>query len=81
MRLLFDHNLSHRLARRLQDLFPGTTHPRMLGLAQAPNWALWELRDKAASRFGATGKFCRRGPKRDAPPDPREVDKVRWRAA
>jgi len=35
MRLLFDQNLSHRLLESLDDLFPGSLHVRLLGLAEA----------------------------------------------
>ncbi|MBE7502385.1 MAG: DUF5615 family PIN-like protein [Verrucomicrobiales bacterium] len=35
MRLLFDHNLSHKLVRRLADIFPDSTQTRLLGLGQA----------------------------------------------
>jgi predicted nuclease of predicted toxin-antitoxin system len=42
MRLLFDHNLSHKLVRRLADRFPDSTQTRLIGLAQAPDGAIWE---------------------------------------
>lgn len=42
MRLLFDHNLSHRLVRRLADIAEGSTQTRLLGLAQAPDSVIWE---------------------------------------
>jgi predicted nuclease of predicted toxin-antitoxin system len=32
MRLLFDQNLSFRLADKLRDLFPGSSQVRLLGL-------------------------------------------------
>jgi len=35
MRLLLDQNLSHRLIDLLEDLFPGSLHVRLLGLAEA----------------------------------------------
>ncbi len=43
MRLLLDHNLSHKMAKRLATTFPGTTHVRDLGLAQATDQAIWEF--------------------------------------
>lgn len=43
MKLLFDHNLSHRLVARLSDLFPGSTQTRLVGLATASDWAVWEF--------------------------------------
>ena len=42
MRLLFDHNLSHKLVQRLADCFPGSTQTRLIGLAQAPDQAIWD---------------------------------------
>lgn len=35
MRLLFDQNLSHRLPRLLDSLFPGSTQVRLVGLDRA----------------------------------------------
>ena len=33
MKLLFDHHLSHKLVKRLADVFPGSTQTLLLGLA------------------------------------------------
>jgi len=41
MNLLFDQNLSHRLLRALDDLFPSSLHVRLLGLAEADDLAIW----------------------------------------
>lgn len=41
MRLLIDHNLPHSLVRRLADLFPGSASVSFLGLATAPDAAIW----------------------------------------
>ena len=41
MRLLFDHNLSPRLAARLADIFPDSSHTALLGLAQASDAEVW----------------------------------------
>lgn len=46
MRLLFDHNLSHKLIRRLADLFPDSTQTRVIGLAQASDAAVWDYARK-----------------------------------
>ncbi len=43
MKLLFDENLSHRLAEKLSDLFPGSTHVRFVGLESAEDPKVWEL--------------------------------------
>lgn len=41
MRLLFDQNLSHRLLGAIDDLFPGSLHIRLLGLAEADDLTIW----------------------------------------
>ena len=42
MKLLFDQNLSHKLARRLADLFPDSTHVREVGLKEADDPVVWD---------------------------------------
>lgn len=42
MKLLFDQNLSFKLARRLESLYPGSSQVRLLGLDQADDQAIWE---------------------------------------
>lgn len=42
MKLLFDQNLSHKLARRLADLFPDSAHVREVGLKEAEDLTVWE---------------------------------------
>lgn len=39
---LFDENLSRKLAGRLADLFPGSTHVALVGLLQSPDSSVWE---------------------------------------
>ena len=41
MKLLFDENLSFRLCRRLNDLFPGSSQVRLIGLERADDMAVW----------------------------------------
>jgi predicted nuclease of predicted toxin-antitoxin system len=41
MKLLFDQNLSHRLVGQLTTEFPGSQHVRDIGLASAPDPAVW----------------------------------------
>ncbi len=41
MKLLFDQNLSHLLVKRLVDLFPASSHVRLLGLDQADDGQIW----------------------------------------
>jgi len=42
MKLLFDENLSPKLARLLEDLFPNSTHVRDVGLKAAEDPLVWE---------------------------------------
>ena len=42
MKLLFDQNLSYKLARRLADLFPDSTHVREASLQEADDLVVWE---------------------------------------
>jgi predicted nuclease of predicted toxin-antitoxin system len=42
VKLLLDENLSRRLIRRIDDLFPGSVHVSGVGLLQAPDTAVWE---------------------------------------
>ncbi|HZD41001.1 MAG TPA: DUF5615 family PIN-like protein [Terriglobales bacterium] len=42
MKLLFDQNLSYKLADRLADLFPDSTHVREVSLQEADDAVVWE---------------------------------------
>ena len=42
MKLLFDHNLSHKLIRRLADVFPDSTQTRLLDFSQAADEVIWQ---------------------------------------
>ena len=42
MKLLYDHNLSPKLVRRLADLFPNSDHLFPLHLHEADDSAIWE---------------------------------------
>jgi predicted nuclease of predicted toxin-antitoxin system len=42
VKLLFDENLSHRLVSRIDDLFPGSAHVRLLGLEGMQDRQIWE---------------------------------------
>ena len=42
MKLLFDHNLSPQLVKRLADLHPDSSHVFLLSLDQASDAVLWE---------------------------------------
>ena len=41
MKLLFDHNISHKLVPRLADLFPDSTQTRLLNLSRTNDPQLW----------------------------------------
>jgi predicted nuclease of predicted toxin-antitoxin system len=47
VKLLFDQNLSHKLVRRLSDLFPDSSHVREIGLKEADDPSVWEYAKKA----------------------------------
>jgi len=42
MKLLFDHNLSHKLCLSLVDLFPGSTQTVLLSFETAPDQVIWD---------------------------------------
>jgi predicted nuclease of predicted toxin-antitoxin system len=42
MKLLFDQNLSFKLCRLLNDLFPDSSQVRLLGLERADDRAIWD---------------------------------------
>lgn len=50
MKLLFDQNLSHRLAAALDGLFPGSNQVRLAGLDRADDDEIW--------RYAAREGFC-----------------------
>jgi predicted nuclease of predicted toxin-antitoxin system len=61
MKLLFDENLSHRLIDLLADEFPGSAHPRQLGMRGASDTALWEYaREKGFAIVSKDNDFRQR---------------------
>ena len=42
MKLLFDENLSHKLAHRLADLFPDSVHVREIGMKASEDPKVWD---------------------------------------
>lgn len=42
MKLLFDENLSHKLARRLADIFPDSIHVRDIDLKASDDPLVWD---------------------------------------
>jgi predicted nuclease of predicted toxin-antitoxin system len=49
MKLLFDQNLSFKLCRQLNDIFPDSSHVRLVGLQAADDRTVWEF--ARADRF------------------------------
>lgn len=43
MKLLFDQNLSFKLCQTIADLFPDSSHARLLGLSEAADRVLWDF--------------------------------------
>jgi predicted nuclease of predicted toxin-antitoxin system len=41
VKLLLDHNLSHKLISRLADIYPDSTQTRLLGFARAVDPEIW----------------------------------------
>lgn len=41
MKLLFDHNISHKLVGRLADIFPESSQTRLLNLGRTNDAQLW----------------------------------------
>jgi predicted nuclease of predicted toxin-antitoxin system len=54
VKLLFDQNLSPRLAKRLADLFPGSQHVDPLGLGSVPDHQVWDYAE--ANEFAVVTK-------------------------
>jgi len=42
MKLLFDHNLSHKLVHRLADIFPDSTQTRLLNFSTSHDSIIWQ---------------------------------------
>ena len=61
MKLLFDHNISHKLVGRLVDLFPDSDHVRNIALHEADDRRVWEYaRAICASLLPGSGKISLR---------------------
>ncbi|MGM0575655.1 MAG: DUF5615 family PIN-like protein [Myxococcota bacterium] len=54
MKLLFDQNLSPRLVRALEEVFPGSDHVRNVGLGAADDETIW--RHAADNGFAIVSK-------------------------
>ncbi len=61
MKLLFDENLSPRLAGRLADIYPGSAHVHECGLASADDRAIWQYaKDKGFAIVSKDSDFQER---------------------
>lgn len=69
MKLLFDHNLSQKLVRRLSDIFPDSTQTSLLGLGSAPDLAIWRhAKEQAFTIVTRDSDFCELSWSRGVPP-------------
>lgn len=69
MKLLFDENLSHRLAGSLADVYPGSAHVHDCGLGSADDEAVWQYaRDENFSIVSKDSDFQERSVLRGYPP-------------
>ena len=55
MRLLFDQNLSPRLARSLADVFPGSMHVQDVGLSTVGDGEVWDYAKAHGGDFKSPG--------------------------
>ena len=69
MKLLFDQNLSPKLAARLADLYPGSAHVMTLGLDLASDSTIWEhARDQGYAIVTKDADYNNLGVLRGFPP-------------
>jgi predicted nuclease of predicted toxin-antitoxin system len=69
MKLLFDQKVSSDLVRRLSDLFPGSTHVKVLEMMKADDDAIWRFaRDNGMVIVSKDSDFQQRSLLLGAPP-------------
>jgi predicted nuclease of predicted toxin-antitoxin system len=69
VKLLFDENLSPRLAEVLADIYPGSTHVHECGLGSADDEAVWQYaKDNGFTIVSKDSDFQERGVLRGYPP-------------
>jgi predicted nuclease of predicted toxin-antitoxin system len=69
VKLLFDENVSHRLAETLADVFPGSLHVRRVGLRGMEDRHIWEYaRNEGFAIVSKDTDFRERGYVEGAPP-------------
>ena len=71
MKLLFDENVSRRLARTLASEFPGSTHVTGAALRGAEDWRIWDYaRNEGFAIVSKDADFRDRSYVEGAPPKP-----------
>ena len=69
MKLLFDENVSLRLAKMLADVFPGCSHVTIAGLRGSEDWRIWEYAQREGFAIvSKDGDFRERSYVEGAPP-------------
>ena len=69
MKLLFDHNLSHKLVARIADIFPSSSQTRLLNFARSPDPEIWfHARTHGFLIVSKDNDFAERAVLRGAPP-------------
>ena len=69
MKLLFDENLSHRLAEALSDVYSGSEHLRNCGLRGASDERIWQYaRENGFVIVSKDSDFSERSSLRGSPP-------------
>ena len=69
MKLLFDENLSPRLAEVLADVYPGSVHVQTCGLGSAQDQAVWQYaKDNGFTIVSKDSDFQERAVLRGSPP-------------
>ena len=69
MKLLFDHNLSHKLVRRLADIFSDSTQTQLLDLSTANDSTIWQYaKDNSFALVTLDKDFADLALHRGAPP-------------
>jgi predicted nuclease of predicted toxin-antitoxin system len=83
LKLLFDANLSTKLAGRLADLFPGSVHVFDTGLARrTPDEVIWEYaKSHGLVIVTADSDFLALAEERGSPPKVVRLEKCNYRTA
>ena len=77
MKLLFDENLSRKLAAQIAELYPGSAHVAHVGLIEGPDREIWEFA-KAGGYVIVTTAYDFYEPATTLGPPPKVVWLRRW---